>query len=139
MSELDKYFQPSATESEHPAVFLVREYLTNKPDAGIQFELRRERDGLTFRPAKMLIHFSEHGESKDYSDSWDSELNRSLIEMGICAISIDNEKERFGLILREMLEKLEIKAGEPSLFSTIFIDILKKQRLWKKKRNSGKT
>ncbi len=126
MSELDKYFQPPTTESDHLAAILVRECLTNKPDTDIRFELRRERDGLTFRPAKLSIHFSENDGSEfpSETDRWDGELNRSLIEMGIRSISIDNEKERFGLILRELFEKPEIKAGEP-LFSTIFIDILK--------------
>jgi len=127
MSELDKYFQPPATASDHPVALMVQHSLRYKPDTDIQFELRRERNGLTFRPAKILIHFSGNGGNEAYSetDRWDGELNRSLIEMGTRAISIDNEKERFGLTLGEMLEKPEIKAGVPSLFNTIFIDILK--------------
>jgi len=123
---LDRYFQQPESEDEHPKLRFWKG-LTESPQVQkVRFELRRVRDGLTFRPAKMLIHFlsGDGSEVRRDSEDWDGELNRSLIEMGIPAISVDNEKERFGLMLRALLEKPEIRAGAP-LFNILFTDTLR--------------
>jgi len=122
----DRYFQQPKSEDEHPKLRFWKG-LTDSPQVQkVRFELRRERNGLTFRPAKMLIHFlgGDGSEVRCDIEDWDGELNRSLIEMGIPAISVDNEKERFGLMLRNLLEKPEIRAGA-SLFNFLFTDTLR--------------
>ena len=79
---LDRYFQPPESEDEHPKLRFWKG-LTDSPRVEkVRFELRRERDGLTFRPAKMLIHFwgSDGNDVRCDSEDWDGELNRSLID-----------------------------------------------------------
>ncbi|RLC21618.1 MAG: hypothetical protein DRI57_01865 [Deltaproteobacteria bacterium] len=129
MSDLDKYFRPPSEENDHPKLRFWKE-LMNRPEVGkVLFELRRERDGLTFRPAKMYIHllYQDGNEPQCDSEDWDDDLNRTLTEMEIPAISADNEKKRFGLMLKGLLEKPGIMFGN-AVFNTVLLDML---------RNSG--
>ena len=123
---LDRYFRQPESEDEHPKLRFWKGLTESPQIQKVRFELIRVRDGLTFRPAKMLIHFlsGDGSEIRCDSEDWDGELNRSLIEMGIPAISVDNEKERFGLMLRSLLEKPEIRAGAP-LFNILFTGTLR--------------
>lgn len=97
MSDFDKYF----TKPEryyHPKLNLWKSYL----DRGFasKFEICQERDGLTFRPTIMFMHFYENGK-EIYCDKelWDPDLNRWCLDKGIRAKNPDNESLRFSFIL----------------------------------------
>ena len=130
MSNLDKYFTVDTTGTTHPRARHWRTILERKKIQGSEFdrsacELWRERDGLTFRPAKIYLHFydSDNNEVGCEDDAWDEDVNRFLIDMGVKAISADNEKDRFGLMIRSLLRKPESLFGD-GFFNSVILMLL---------------
>ena len=113
MSDLDKYFNSSAKNISHPRIVSWGALIKND-DISVQCEIVRKREGLTFTaPLLYLHHTIKHtGQTTADPEEWDDVLNFWLIDNGVQSVSADNEALRFGLMLRRMLQRAEIRYGE---------------------------
>lgn len=113
MSDLDRYFNGDGDWEGHPKLrFWARQ--SERPEVGeSRVELRRPREGLTFRPAKIYMHFYDRAgqEIECDGEDWDDGLNAGLLRRGIKAITPENEKERFSLVLRAAFRRPEYRFG----------------------------
>lgn len=125
MTKLDQFFPEEATIQEHPEMKKWKERIES-PEFEKLFELKRERDGLTYRPAIICVHIKNKESNDECIEKavWDADLNDSLIDRGIRAITIENEEERFGLMLKKFLEKPEIRFGG-GFFNTVLVETLR--------------
>ena len=114
MSGLDEYFNGEGDWEGHPKLRFWANY-RQRPEVGeARFELRRARQGLTFRPAKIDMHFYDRAGDEIHCDSedWDDGLNNGLLRLGITAITPENEQERFALVLKAAFKKPEYRYGD---------------------------
>ncbi len=90
-------------------------------------ELVRERDGLSFGPARLYVHFLD-AQRKDLQSpdevEWDAGLNDALLEIGVRAASDENEINRFGLTLRDRFEDPEGRFGE-GYFNAVLLEYIR--------------
>jgi len=85
----------------------------------------RPREGLVFRPARLLLLMKNQGKLVDDVDSpWDSELNDWAITQGIRAETEDNEAERFGYALNDRFERTVLRYGD-GFFSAVLLQHLR--------------
>ncbi|MGO8746338.1 MAG: hypothetical protein ACLQNE_10140 [Thermoguttaceae bacterium] len=116
MPRLDDYFSEAIdTQYDHP---LLR-YLTAvgaQPDfREAKADVIRPRGPLGHTPTKLCLHFfAKSGDEMDRPrlEDWDDELNAALIQRGVRAISVDNEKVRFSLGLRAAFRAAEDRFGD---------------------------
>jgi hypothetical protein len=126
MSDLDRYFNGDGDWEGHPKLRFWVSYL-QRPDVGeVRFELRRPREGLTFRPAKIYMHFYDKAGQEIQCDGedWDDGLNTGLLRRGIRAITPENEMERFALALRVAFKRPEYRYGE-GYFNSVLTTLLR--------------
>jgi hypothetical protein len=122
MSGLDDYFNGESDWEGHPKLRFWSQY-SKRPEVGeARFELRRPRQGLTFRPAKIDMHFYDRTGDEVHCDfeEWDDDLNTGLVRRGIRAITPENEQERFALALRAAFRKPVYRFGE-GYFNSVLI------------------
>lgn len=122
---LDKYFRrPAAHEAPPEAQRWQDRGLTLKRCTFV-----RERDGLAFRPAKLVLDFiprisdTVHGVHE--VKLWNARLNQWLMEQGPSgrAVTIENEGERFGFLLRERFAPVEQRYGDGFFNSVLLRDL----------------
>lgn len=113
MPGFDRYFRTEPEAATHPKVRFWQKM--QKEGARLVCELVRERDGLSFGPARLYVRFLDaRGEDRQSPDEveWDPRLNDALLGMGVQAATDDNEIKRFGLVLRDRLEDPEGRFGD---------------------------
>ncbi len=115
MPDLDSYFKTDKTERDsHPLIRLL-DVQRGKPEFDTaKVQIIRPRAALGFEPAQLSLHFfDKQGQMYDYkTESWDAELNDTLLEREICAIDESNEIQRFGLGLAAALQYPENRYGD---------------------------
>jgi hypothetical protein len=126
MSGLDEYFNGDGDWAGHPKLRFWANYHQRPEVEKAEFEVRRSRQGLTFRPAKINMHFYDRAGDEVYCDSedWDDDLNTGLVRLGIKAITPENEEERFALALRTAFGKPVYRFGE-GYFNSVLITHLR--------------
>lgn len=124
MTGFDRYFKSEPEAARHPKVRFWSQ-LKNQ-GAKLVCELHRERNGLSFGPSRLYVSFlNARGVDIQTPDEvdWDSRLNDELLEMGVPAVSDENEIKRFGLVLRDRLEEPEERFGD-GFFNSVLIEYL---------------
>src|SRR4051794_10638532 len=126
MSGLDRYFNGDGDWEGYPKLRFWASYLERPEVDRASIELRRPREGLTFRPAKIEMHFYDKAgqEIKCDSEDWDDGLNMALLRRAIRAITPENEKERFALVLRAAFKRPEYRYGE-GYFNSVLTTLLR--------------
>jgi hypothetical protein len=126
MSGLDRYFNGDGDWEGHPKLRSWASYLERPEVGGAKIELCRPREGLTFRPAKIDMHFYDKAgqEIECDSEDWDDGLNTALLRQGIKAVTPENEKERFALVLRAAFKRPEYRYGE-GYFNSVLTTLLR--------------
>ena len=80
---------------------------------------------------ELVIHRIEGGEEqKPQQIEWDDELNAALVTLGVRAVDLDNEGQRFALGLRSALRKVERRYGDGYL-NAVLLDLIDESDLSK--------
>lgn len=128
MNELDRMF---AAPSENALPPLVR-YCKSRKAAGdrIEVELYRPDAGGSSRTELVILRWEEDTEQKPDNVEWDDVVNSGLIEIGIRAVNLRQEGERFALCVRAALRPIERRYGDGYL-SAVLVDLLDESDLCK--------
>ncbi len=129
MSELDKMLEAPREAALPP---LVR-YCKSRLEAGDRIEVELYRpdttDGLS--RTDLVIHRWEQGvEQEAQQVEWDDGVNAGLVDLGIRAINVEQEGERFALALRTVLRKVERRYGDGYL-NAVLLDLIDESDLSK--------
>jgi hypothetical protein len=122
MNELDKMLDAPSEMALPP---LVR-WCKQRKDAGdrIEVELYRPDDGAGLSGAELVLHRWEQGrEQAPTQVEWDDGVNAGLLELGVRAVDLRQEGERFALALRAGLRKVERRYGDGYL-NGVLVDLL---------------
>lgn len=123
MEYLQFFTPPDEPRFAHPML----RFVANRREAGdeIRFELHRPRAALGFDPARIYLHLLRDGIETDCKqDGWDDDLNGGLIRMGVRAVSIQSEIQRFSLGLRAAFRPIERRYGE-GFFNAVFVEFVR--------------
>lgn len=129
MNELDKMLDASSEMALPP---LVR-WCKQRKDAGdrIEMGLYRPDEGTGLSGTELVIHRWEQGsEQAPTQVEWDDGVNAALVEVGIRAVDLRQEGERFALALRAGLRKVERRYGDGYL-NAVLVDLLDESDLCK--------
>ena len=103
---------------------LLRFLDSGKPER-VRVEVVRPKDVLGYKSASIYVHWSAGGvEQPPQPYPWDSDLNAELVRRGIPSISVDAEKVRFGLALREAFKRPEARFGD-GFFNAVLVVVVK--------------
>jgi hypothetical protein len=124
MAHLDDLFN-DPNQYDHPKLRSWRSHKQHVDTDASFIEFRRDRDGLTYKPARL--YFEAH--KKDGTifadmEPWDDDLNKALVQNGFRAKDPENEAKRFGFMLEYLLEPLQNRYGD-GFFNASFITYLK--------------
>jgi hypothetical protein len=121
MNELDKMFEASGETAFPP---LVR-YCKGRKEAGdrIEVELYRPAASGVSRTDLVIHRWVKEKEQEPLQVEWDDGVNAGLVDLGIRAIDLEQEGERFALAIRAALRKVERKYGDGYL-NAVLIDLL---------------
>lgn len=111
MSTIDEMLRDPADKAVPP---LIR-WLRGRQGAGdkLSIELYRSEEVLGSSTGELVIHRQQDGKDQEPRVfAWDDELNAELINLGIRAIDLKNEGERFALGLRTPLQKVALRRGD---------------------------
>ena len=129
MNELDKMLDASSEMALPP---LVR-WCKQRKEAGDRIEvgLHRPDEGAGLSGTELVIHRWEQGsEQAPTQVEWDDGVNAALVEVGIRAVDLRQEGERFALALRAGLRKVERRYGDGYL-NAVLVDLLDESDLCK--------
>ena len=116
MPQLESYFrEESDAQFDHPLLRYLSEQGAFSDFRDAKVEVIRPRAPLGHKPAKLYLHiYTKSGREMDrpHAEDWDDELNAALIQRKVRAISVDNEKVRFGLGIRAALQGAEARFGD---------------------------
>jgi hypothetical protein len=129
MNELDTMFDAPREMALPP---LVR-YCKERKEAGdrIEIELYRPDAAGGLSRTDLVIHRWEQGNERDPQQvEWDDGVNSGLVDLGIKAIDLQQEAERFALAIRAALRKVERRYGDGYL-SAVLVDLLDESDLTK--------
>lgn len=126
MTDLEHFFDKSPPPV-HPRVRFWEGALKSGEVAHLLVEVWRERfDILSWGPTTLCVYCKDASERDVHPPeeiAWNEKLNRELIRLRARAISLENESERFGLVLRDRLDSVVIRFGD-GFFSGVLIDYL---------------
>lgn len=128
MNELDKMFEASSEMALPP---LVRFYKGRKL-AGDRIEVELYRpDAGGSNPTDLVVHrWERNQEQAPINVEWDDGVNAGLVDLGIRAINLQQEGERFAFSIRAALRPVERKFGDGYL-SAVLVDLLDESDLCK--------
>ena len=129
MNELDNMLD---APSEMVLPPLVR-YCKSRKEAGdrIEVELYRPDTAGGLSRTDLVIHRWEHEEEQEPRQvEWDDGVNAGLVALGIRAINLDQEAERFALAIRAALRKVERRYGDGYL-NAVLVDLIDESDLSK--------
>lgn len=120
----NKYFSTQEAVPTHPRikVWMNRMQHANRTEV----ELYRSREGLVRGTPRLFVTFYGNGEEPINVDevNWELELDQWLIQKGIRAVSIENEKERWSLHITNAFRSIVNRYGE-GYFSSVLVTLLK--------------
>lgn len=122
MNELDKMLELPSDTAMPP---LVR-YCKTRIEAGdrIQVELYRPYTAAGMSRTVLVIHrWEKEKEQEPRQVEWDDGVNAGLVRLGITAIDLQQEAERFALALRAALRKVERRYGD-GYMNAVLVDLL---------------
>jgi hypothetical protein len=130
----DKIFGKPAV-AVHPKVRYWQTALGAKKIAGraferTQVEFWREKPAdafATFGVAKLVLHFLDAAADDVISPEeveWDEKINDALVRMKVPAVSMANEGERFGMVLKDRLAAAAVQFGD-GFFNAVLVAHLK--------------
>lgn len=125
MLDLDALFAPKPYD--HPK---LRDWRSRK-EAGdtLTVEVRRPREGLVALPAVIYMKITAPGgKSVTEREPWEYHLDVGLVEDHVRAVNRENEGERFGLLLRELLRPIESRFGD-GFFNGVFLELVRSSGL----------
>jgi hypothetical protein len=129
MNELDKMLEAPGEMVLPP---LVR-WCKHRKDAGDRIEIelyRPDTSGDLSRTSIVIRHWEQDKEQPPKQVEWDDGVNAGLVEVGVKAVDLDQEGERFALGIRAALRKLERRYGD-GYMSAVLIDLLDESELCK--------
>jgi len=129
MSELDKMLDAPGEMVLPP---LVR-YCKSRQEAGDRIEVELDRGdaagGLSGTGLVVRRWEKEH-EQEPWQVEWDDGVNSGLVALGIRAIDLQQEGERFALAIRALLRKVERRYGDGYL-NGVLLDLIDESELSK--------
>ncbi|HEX3659733.1 MAG TPA: hypothetical protein VHV55_28355 [Pirellulales bacterium] len=128
MNELDKMFEAPSEMALPP---LVR-YCKSRKEAGdrIEVELYRPDAGGSSQTGLVIHRWENEMEQTPYQVEWDDGVNAGLVDLGIRAINLQQEGERFAFSIRAALRHVERRYGDGYL-SAVLVDLLDESDLCK--------
>ena len=124
MTMLDDFFAET-TESLDPRLRAWKTLL-DEPGTSATMEVVRSDTGLGQSQSDMDLLLTKNGIKQQFLDSfsWDDDLNSGFIKLGVRAVSVQNEAERFALGLRAAMRKPQRDVGD-GYFNAVLVDLLK--------------
>src|SRR4051794_37653575 len=129
MSTIDDMLRATAEAALPPVV----RWLKARLEAGdeLKVEIYKPESVLGSSTTELVIHRKEGGkEQEPHQFEWDDELNAALVNLGVPAVDLKNEGERFALALRAALRKVERRYGDGYL-NAVLIDLIDESNLSK--------
>lgn len=127
MNELDRMLEAPGEIALPPLV----QHCKKRREAGdrIEMEVYRPDAAGGLSQAALVIHTSEQGrEQAPLQVEWDDGVNAGLVGLGIRAMDLQQEGERFALGIRAALRKVERRYGDGYL-NAVLMDLLKESDL----------
>jgi hypothetical protein len=127
MNELDKMLEAPSEIALPP---LVR-FCKNRKAAGDRLEIELYRPDSGGGRTDLVVHRWEQEKEEELLEvEWDDGVNAGLVEVGIRAVNLQQEGERFALSLRAALRKIERRYGDGYL-NAVLVDLLDESDLCK--------
>jgi hypothetical protein len=129
MNELDKMLEAPGETALPP---LVR-YCKSRKETGDRIEVelyRPDTAGGLSRTALVIHRWEQEQEQEPRQIEWDDGVNAGLVDLGIKAINLQQEGERFALGIRAALRKVERRYGDGYL-NAVLVDLLDESDLCK--------
>lgn len=127
MSAPNKYFDSPLPPPKHPRIRAWEAYRRRPEVDHLVVELRREREGLTFLPARLFVDFCQKDGSVVNQDAvrWEAELDEWLIDAQKArARDVANETLRFSLLLKARLRAASLRHGD-GYFNSVLVSGLR--------------
>jgi hypothetical protein len=101
-------------------------FIIDEQHATLRCKFVRQREGLGFAPAKLVVYFYRDERQIAPPDTvlWSTALNDWLVTRGATAVDRANESERFGFGFAERFEPVEERYGE-GFFSSVLVELLR--------------
>ena len=129
MSTIDDMLRAPAEAALPPVVRWLKVRLAAGDE--LRVELYKPESALGSSTIELVIHRKEGGkEQAPHQVEWDDELNAALVNLGVRAVDLKNEGERFALGLRAALRKVERRYGEGYL-NAVLVDLIDESNLSK--------
>ena len=129
MTTLDDFFSKPAG-SLHPRLRNWKAHLA-EPGTSARLEVHWLETEIGQSQLEMDLQFTKAGNLLPLeSVPWDDDLNTGLVELGVPAVSPEQEAVRFSLGLRAALRKAEREFGD-GYFNAVLVDLLKDSDLTK--------
>jgi hypothetical protein len=120
MSELDKMFEAPPEAALPP---LVR-FCKARKAAGDRIEVELYRPDASGGRTDLVVHrWEQDKEQEPKQIEWDDGVNAGLVEVGIRAVNLSQEGERFAMSLRSSLRKVERRYGD-GYMNAVLVDLL---------------
>ncbi|MGH7171320.1 MAG: hypothetical protein ACRELG_13660 [Gemmataceae bacterium] len=129
MNELDNMLEAPGETVLPP---LVR-YCKSRKEAGDRIEVelyRPERAGGLSRTDLVIHRWQQEKEQEPLQVEWDDGVNAGLVDLGIRAINLQQEGERFARGIRAALRKVERRYGDGYL-NAVLVNLLDESDLCK--------
>jgi hypothetical protein len=127
MTMLDDIFHAPNDAVQHPRARWWKARL----DAGDEMAVEVHRPETRFGSSRteLVVLRKENGkEQSPESFEWDDELNAALVGLGVRAVNLPQEGERFALGLRFALRKVERRFGDGYL-NAVLVDLINESNL----------
>jgi len=129
MNTIDDMLRAPADAALPPVVRWLKTRLAAEDELSV--ELYKPESALGSSTIELVIHRKESGkEQAPHQVEWDDELNAALVNLGVRAIDLKNEGERFALGLRAALRKIERRYGDGYL-NAVLVDLIDESNLSK--------
>lgn len=121
---LEQLVQPVTSRPLHRSVEFWRRQAQER-GGRVEVDFERKRDGLTFRPARLIVYIVDANDKRidRSSEPWDEEVNEDLVSISARAVSIENEVERLGFGLKFKLEPVEVRYGDGYFNSMLILTL----------------
>ncbi len=129
MITLDDVLASPKAVPEHPVVKWLNE--RKSAEDAISVEVQKDSAFLGSSVSGLIVRRKVKGDEQPSEIyQWDDELNTAIINLRIRATDIDQEGERFALVLRAGLRKVERKYGDGYL-NSVLVDLIDDSSLGK--------
>jgi len=129
MNELDKMLEAAGETALPPLVG----YCKRRKEAGdrIGVEVYRPDTAGGLSRTDLVVHRWENEQEQESRQvEWDDGVNAGLVDLGVKAINVQQEGERFALAIRAALRKVERRYGDGYL-NAVLVELLDESDLCK--------